>query len=205
MVTSFLGQIEKKYSDVIDDKGKQYIHFAVDGAKRMRQIILDLLEFSRLGRIEDTESFIDLNDVVREVILLCQKQIKETKAIVRFKNLPSLVSFRTPLRQVFQNLLSNSVKYHIKGKPPEVNISAEETETHWQFAISDNGIGIEAEYFKTIFVIFQRLHNKDEYSGTGIGLAVCKKIIETLGGKIWIESEEGKGSTFYFTIKKLVN
>jgi len=202
MVTGFLGQIEKKYGDVIDDKGKQYIHFAVDGAKRMRQIILDLLEFSRVGRIEDTENFIDLNDIVREVILLCQKQIKETKAIVRFEKLPSLVTYKTPLRQVFQNLISNSLKYHIKGIAPLINISAEENETHWQFAISDNGIGVEEEYFNKIFVIFQRLHNKDEYSGTGIGLAVCKKIIENLGGKIWLESEENKGSTFYFTIPK---
>lgn len=168
----------------------------------MRQIILDLLEFSRIGRIEDSENFIDLNDIVREVILLCQKQIKETKAIVRFENLPSLVTHKTPLRQVFQNLLSNSLKYHIKGIAPLINISAEENETHWQFAISDNGIGIEEEYFNKIFVIFQRLHNKDEYSGTGIGLAVCKKIIENLGGKIWVESEENKGSTFYFTIPK---
>jgi PAS domain S-box-containing protein len=202
MVTGFLGQIEKKYSDVIDDKGKRYIHFAMDGAKRMRQIILDLLEFSRVGRTEDVENYIDLIDTVREVILLCQKQIKETKAIVRFENLPSLVTHKTPLRQVFQNLISNSLKYHIKGITPLINISAEENETHWQFAISDNGIGIEEEYFNKIFVIFQRLHNKDEYSGTGIGLAVCKKIIENLGGKIWLASVPGKGTTFYFTLPK---
>ncbi|MEO7265311.1 MAG: PAS domain S-box protein [Ferruginibacter sp.] len=204
MITGFLGQIEKKYSDIIDDKGKQYIHFAVDGAKRMRQIILDLLEFSRVGRIEDMEDFIDLNDIAGEVILLCQKQIKETKAIVKFENLPSIVTYKTPLRLVFQNLLSNALKYHIKGETPVVNISAEERETHWQFAVSDNGIGIEEEFYDNIFVIFKRLHNKDEYSGTGIGLAVCKRIIENHGGKIWVESEEGKGSTFYFTIKKTI-
>ncbi len=202
MVTGFLGQIQNKYSDVIDDKGKQYIHFAVDGAKRMRQIILDLLEFSRIGRIEGTENNIDLNEIVQEVMVLCQKQIKETSAIVRFENLPSLVTHQTYLRQVFQNLVSNALKYHVKGRSPVINISAEERETHWQFAISDNGIGIEAEYFNKIFVIFQRLHNKDEYSGTGIGLAVCKKIIENLGGKIWLASEEDKGTTFYFTIPK---
>ncbi len=202
MVTGFLGQIENKYSDLIDDKGKQYIHFAMDGAKRMRQIILDLLEFSRIGRIEDTENLIDLNDIVREVIVLCQKQVTETKAIIRFENLPSLVTHQTSLRQVFQNLISNSLKYHTKGIAPLIIISAEETETHWQFAISDNGIGIEEEYFNKIFVIFQRLHNKDEYSGTGIGLAVCKKIIENLGGKVWLTSVPEKGTTFYFTIPK---
>ncbi len=202
MVTGFLAQLEKKYSDVIDDKGKQYIHFAVDGAKRMRQIILDLLEFSRTGRIEDAANNIDLNDIVREVILLCQTQVKETKATVRFENLPSLVTHHTSLRQVFQNLVSNALKYHVKGRLPVITISAEEHETHWQFAIGDNGIGIEADYFDKIFVIFQRLHNKDEYSGTGIGLAVCKKIIENLGGKIWLTSVPEKGTTFYFTIPK---
>ena len=202
MVTGFLGQIEKKYSNIIDDKGKQYIHFAVDGAQRMRQIILDLLEFSRVGKVEEKEENIDLNDTVREIIVLCQKQIKEVKAIIKFENLPLLRSSKTALRQVFQNLVSNALKYHKKDQPPVIDITAEETETHWQFAIIDNGIGIEEEYFNKIFIIFQRLHNKDEYTGTGIGLAVCKKIIENLGGKIWLESEENKGSRFYFTIPK---
>jgi len=202
MVTSFLGQIERKYSDVIDDKGKRFIHFAVDGAQRMRQIILDLLEFSRVGKLEEKEEHIDLNSVVKEVILLCQKQVKDTNATINYSNLPSLRLYKTPVRQVFQNLISNALKYHKQDQPLVINISAEETSMHWQFAISDNGIGIEEEYFNKIFVLFQRLHNKDEYSGTGIGLAVCKKIIENLGGKIWVESEEGQGSTFYFTIPK---
>ena len=202
MVTGFLGQIEKKYSDVIDDKGRQYIHFAVDGANRMRQIILDLIEFSRIGRIADTGSFIDSADIVRDVISLCKKQIQETKAVVNFENLPSLVTYPTSLRQVFQNLVSNALKYHVKGRRPLIEISATSMETHWQFAIADNGIGIEEEYFNKIFVIFQRLHNKNAYSGTGIGLAVCKKIIEHLGGTIWLTSRPGEGTTFYFTILK---
>ncbi len=205
MVTGFLGQIEKKYSDIIDDKGKQYIHFATDGAKRMRQIILDLLEFSRVGKVEEKEENIDLNKVVREVIILSQKRIKETKAIIKFENLPLLLASKSALRQVFQNLISNALKYHKKDQPPVINISAEEFLTHWQLAISDNGIGIEEEYFNKIFIIFQRLHNTDEYTGTGIGLAVCKKIIENFGGKIWLASEENKGSTFYFTIPKTKN
>jgi light-regulated signal transduction histidine kinase (bacteriophytochrome) len=168
----------------------------------MRQIILDLLEFSRVGKVEEKVENIDLNDIVRGVIVLCQKQITEAKAIIKFENLPLLVASKTALRQVIQNLISNALKYHKKDQPPAINITAEETETHWQFAIIDNGIGIEEEYFNKIFIIFQRLHNKDEYTGTGIGLAVCKKTIENLGGKIWLESEENKGSTFYFTIPK---
>ncbi len=202
MVNAFLGLIEKRYSDKLDNKGRQYISFASDGAKRMRQIILDLLEFSRIGKTEDSKEVINVNELLKEVLVLSQKQIKESRAIVNFENLPSVVSYKTPLRQVFQNLVNNSLKYHVQGTSPVVNISAEESESEWQFAINDNGIGIKSEYFKTIFVIFQRLHNKDQYSGTGIGLAVCKKIIENLGGTIWVESEEGKGSTFYFTIKK---
>ncbi|MEJ7692643.1 PAS domain S-box protein [Daejeonella sp.] len=202
MVTGFLGQLEQNYSDVLDARGKKYIHFAADGAKRMRQIILDLLEFSRVGKVEDEESDIDLNEIVREIILLCQSQIDETNAIIKFEKLPTLITYKTPLRQVFQNLISNALKYHKKDRTPAITISAEESEAFWQFAVSDNGIGIEEEYFNNIFVIFQRLHNKDEYSGTGIGLAVCKKIILNLGGKIWVESEEDKGSTFYFTIPK---
>ena len=202
MITGFLAKIEKKYSDIIDDKGKQYIHFAVDGAQRMRRIIMDLLEFSRIGKTEDVEIHTDLNELVQEVMVLYQKQIKETKAHINFKKLPTLITELASLRQVFQNLISNALKYHVKGKPPVINISAEETETHWQFTISDNGIGIEAEYFDRIFVLFQRLHNKDEYSGTGIGLAVCKKIIENLGGKLWLTSVPENGTTFYFTILK---
>lgn len=202
MVTGFLGQIEKKYSDIIDDRGKQYIHFAVDGAKRMRQIILDLLEYSRIGRGQEKEEIIDLNEIVQSVVLLCQKQINETKTIISFENLPSIKSYRTPLRQLFQNLLSNAIKYGKKEVAPLIKISAEERETHWQFSINDNGIGIEEEYFNKIFVIFQRLHNKDEYSGTGLGLAICKKITDNLGGKIWLQSKEGEGSTFYFSIPK---
>lgn len=203
MVTSFLGLIEKKYQDQIDEKGKLYIHHAVDGAKRMRQIILDLLEFSKVGKTAAAEDYIDLNELMQEVILLSKKQLGLTKATIEFENLPSLVTYKTPVRQVFQNLIGNALKYYKKGVPPLIHIAALETETSWQFSIKDNGIGIAEEHFDKIFMIFQRLHNKDEYSGTGIGLAVCKKTIENLGGKIWLESEKHKGSTFYFTLPKL--
>ncbi len=202
MVTGFLSQIEKKYGQVIDDKGKQYIHFAVDGAKRMRQIILDLLEFSRVGREEGGLEEVDLNKVVNGILALYRRQIEEQNAKITSDDLPVLQTLRVPVRQVFQNLISNGLKYQKHGVSPLINISCEEIKGYWRFSVKDNGIGIEAEYFDKIFIIFQRLHNKDEYSGTGMGLAVTKKIIENLGGSIWVKSEEGKGSTFYFTILK---
>ncbi len=203
MVTSFLTQLEKKYGEAIDSKGKQYIYFAVDGAKRMRQIILDLLEFSRVGRTVNKREAVDLNELVEEVEGLYRKQIEESGATIEMVPLPVLMSYRAPVRQVFQNLISNGLKYQPPGNRPVIRITFDETDTHWSFSISDNGIGIDGEYFDRIFIIFQRLHNKDEYSGTGMGLAVTRKIIETLGGTIWVESEPGKGSTFSFTISKI--
>jgi light-regulated signal transduction histidine kinase (bacteriophytochrome) len=202
MVTSFLTQIEKKYGDTIGDKGKQYIHFAVDGAKRMRHIILDLLEFSKVGRLEEKAEKVDLNEVIKEIISLYKKQIEETQAIIHFDNLPSLQTNKTPFRQVFQNLLSNALKYHKKGAAPLIIVSSKETSADWQFEVKDNGIGINPEYFEKIFIIFQQLHNKDQYPGTGMGLAICKKIVQNLGGKMWVESNENSGSIFYFTIPK---
>lgn len=202
MVTGFLGQIEKKYGSIIGAKGKEYIHYAVDGAKRMRQMILDLLEFSKVGGIEEKEEFVDLNEVVAEITLLSKERINETHAIINVAPLPSLRTNKAPIRHLFFNLVSNALKYQKGQQPAIIDISAEQTSTHWQFTIKDNGIGIEQQYFDKIFILFQRLHNKDEYSGTGIGLSVCKKIIENMGGKIWVESEWGKGSTFYFTIPK---
>jgi light-regulated signal transduction histidine kinase (bacteriophytochrome) len=203
MVTSFLTQIERKYSNIIDEKGKKYIYFAVDGAKRMRQIILDLLEFSRIGKAEDKVETVDLNELMNETLTLYSQKIKEKNAAISFQHLPAIKASRSSMRQVFQNLVSNCLKYsNNTGLTPEIKITAVTVGQDWQFAVSDNGIGIDPTYFDKIFIIFQRLHNKDEYSGTGIGLAVTKKIIENLGGKIWVESEEGKGSTFYFTINK---
>ncbi len=202
MVTGFLTQLERKYSASIDDTGKKYINFAVDGAKRMRQIILDLLEFSRLGRKEGHKENLDLNHLIAEIKILLQKNITEKKAIITSDELPSIHAYKTPILQVFQNLIGNALKYSKSGVQVKIQISVTELKDHWQFSISDNGIGIGKEYFDRIFVIFQRLHNKDEFSGTGIGLAITKKVIENHEGKIWLTSEEEKGSTFYFTIKK---
>lgn len=202
MVTSFLTQLEKKYGEVLDEKGLLYIDFAVDGAKRMRQIILDLLEFSRVGRTEDKLEAVDINDVLDDVKHLYRKKISDKKVNIIAETLPVIEAPKSPIRQVFQNLISNAIKYSKEGVSPEINIKYKETEDFWEFTIQDNGIGIEQEYFDRIFVIFQRLHRREEYSGTGMGLAVTKKIIENLGGKIWLESREEEGTTFHFTISK---
>ena len=204
MITSFLGQIEKRYGEALDERGKQYIYFAVDGAKRMRQIILDLLEYSRVGRASGNIENIDLNELIAEIKILYRKQIDENHAEIKFGNLPMLRGFTSPLRQVFLNLISNALKYQPGGQKAILNIEAAESENYWQFCVSDNGIGIEAEYFDKIFIIFQRLHSREEYSGTGMGLAITRKIVESFGGKIWLESEEGKGTSFYFTSPKIM-
>ncbi|HSP12678.1 MAG TPA: PAS domain S-box protein [Salegentibacter sp.] len=202
MVTSFLTQLEKKYTDKLDDKAHTYINFAVDGAKRMRSIILDLLEFSRVGRSEDKQENIDVNEIIEELKTLYRKEIKDSGAVIKTGNLPEIVAPKAPIRQVFQNLISNSIKYRKVSMPPEIEINAEESGKFFVFSIKDNGIGIDSEYFERIFIIFQRLHQREKYSGTGMGLAVTKKIIENLGGKIWLESREGEGSIFYFSILK---
>jgi light-regulated signal transduction histidine kinase (bacteriophytochrome) len=202
MITSFLTQLELKYGEQLDERARKYIHFAVDGARRMRQIILDLLEFSRVGRIEEEPEIIDLNQLVAEVCTLQSKRLREKNAEVNFSDLPEIQGYRTPLIQVFQNLISNAVKYSKESIAPVVNITSRESAAYWEFSVQDNGIGMEADHFDKIFVIFQRLHTKDKFSGSGIGLAIVKKIIENLGGKIWVESELGNGTTFFFTLKK---
>lgn len=202
MITGFLSLLEKNYGTSIDENGKKYIHFAVDGAKRMKQIIFDILEFSKVGRMDGTKKQVNLQSVVNEIKLLYRKSIKEKMAIITVSKLPVLFAYEAILRQVFQNIIGNALKYTKSDTPPQIKITATEQKGFWLFSVKDNGIGIEKEYFDRIFIIFQRLHNQNQFSGTGIGLAITKKIIENLGGKIWLESEPGKGSTFYFTIKK---
>ena len=202
MVTSFLSLLEKRYENILDEKGKKYISFATDGAKRMRQLILDLLEFSRVGRTDSNIETVDFNKLVNEILALFGKNIEDTKAVIKFENLPTFPINKTPVRQVLQNLIGNGLKYHIPGVSPVITISCDESETDYEFVVKDNGIGIASEYFDQIFAIFKRLHNRDEYPGTGIGLAITKKIVEHLGGKIWVNSKAGEGSAFYFTIPK---
>lgn len=202
MITSFLSLLEIKYGSLLDDKAKNYIGFAVDGARRMRQLILDLLEYSRSGKIYASAENIDLNNLLGEISSLIKKKIAEKNARITFNNLPTLKVFKAPLQQVLLNLIENGIKYSYPDRSPILEISAYENQSEWVISVADNGIGINEEYFDKIFVIFQRLHRKEDYKGTGIGLSIVKKQVESWEGRIWLESMEGVGSTFFFTIPK---
>ena len=202
MVTSFLTLLESKYEGIIDEQGKKYIHFAVEGAKRMRKLILDLLAYAKTSNIETTSLETNTEALVKDIEILLSQKISESKAIIKYNQLPVIRTDEVILRQVFQNLIGNGLKYHDKNVVPEIIISYEEKPDSWLFMVKDNGIGINEMYFNQIFIVFKRLHDKNEYSGTGMGLAITKKMVESLGGKIWVESEIGKGSVFYFTVLK---
>jgi len=171
----------------------------------MRKIILDLLEYSVAGKKSYETELININELLYESVQLNRKAIEEKNATIEWGDLPIIKGSTTSLQQVFQNLIGNALKYQKPDIRPVITINASETKTHWQFCIADNGIGIDSRFFDKIFIVFQRLHNKDEYSGTGLGLAICKKIVENHGGKIWVESDLEKGSKFYFTIAKQLN
>ncbi len=203
MISGFMQQLDKRYGQDLDENGRKFIHYAVDGANRMRQIILDLLEFSRAGRTDEKTETIVLQYLLEDIKILFAKAISDKNAQIEIGEMPQIQGSISPIRQVFHNLIGNAVKYSIKDKPVRINIECTDKDTYWQFSIQDNGIGIPAEFLDKIFVIFQRLHTREEYEGTGIGLAITKKIVETMGGKIWVESEPNHGSTFYFTLPKI--
>lgn len=202
MITGFLTMLEKKYGPQLDSKANQYIYYAVDGAKRMRGIILDLLEYSRVGRMNTTLELVNPELLILELKQLLQNQIEEKGAIIITNPLPRIATYKIPLQQVLQNLVSNAIKYSHPDRKPEIILSATDQQSHWQFSVKDNGIGIDPDAHDKIFVIFQRLNYTPEISGSGMGLAIAKKIVEWQGGKIWVESEPGEGSTFYFTLPK---
>lgn len=200
MISSFLTQLERKYKDQLDDKARQYIHFAVDGASRMRQIILDLLDYSRVGRFLHEAEPVSLAELVDEYRVMRARLIREKRADIRTEGLPTVTTHRAPLAQILNNLIDNALKYAKEGVPPDVLVKGERVHDVWSISVHDNGIGIEPEYFDKIFVIFQRLHDKQSYGGTGMGLSIVKKIVENLGGAISVESVPGEGSTFTFTL-----
>ena len=202
MVNSYLGLLKKNYDPLLDEKGKKYISYAANGATRMRQIITDLLEFSRVGKTINVPENIHLNKLVNEVLQLFKKEMNEKKLLIDVGNLPTIHCPSSPIRQVFQNLLSNALKYCKPNCKPTISIRSTELKDYWQISVTDNGIGIDEQFHQAIFQIFHRLHSRDEYPGTGMGLAITKKIIENLGGTIWVESELGKGASFHFTVKK---
>jgi len=203
MVSSFLKLLEKKYKGQLDDTANKYIHFAVDGADRMKKLILNLLEYSRVGSSDYVIADTDMNEVMDDVLHTFKSALKELDATVTVvSSLPVLPNTRKlQMGQLMQNLVGNALKYHGDAKPI-ITIDVIENESEWVFTVKDNGIGIDQQYSEKIFIIFQRLHNQDEYSGTGVGLSVCKKIVEKHGGKIWVDSSPGEGSTFFFTYPK---
>ncbi|MBS4065100.1 MAG: PAS domain S-box protein [Chitinophagaceae bacterium] len=203
MVSSFLQLLEKKYKGHIDETANKYIHFAVDGAERMKKLIHDLLEYSRAGRSNEEIGDTDMNLVVQEVLETYQTEIQQRNIKVVVDPLPFLPGTqRIQMVQLLQNIIGNAFKYN-NSSSPIIEIKSEESETDWQIEVKDNGLGFDTKYSDKIFMIFQRLHNRNEYSGTGIGLAICKKIMELHGGKIHVDSEPGTGSTFYLTFPKI--
>ncbi len=202
MISSFMEQLKRKYATELDYKAHQYIHYAMDGAKRMKKIIMDLLDYSRAGRLSGEMEQLSLEEIIREYLYLRNQLFSEKQATLHFDCLPQVRAYKVPVIQTLHSLLDNAVKYSKPDQPPEIWVTAEEQETGWVIAVKDNGIGIPYQFFDKIFVIFQRLHNRDQYEGTGIGLAMVKKHVESWGGRIWVESEPGSGSTFYFTINR---
>ena len=203
MVTGFLDLFEKKYRDLVDVEGKMYIDYAVNGTNKMKSIIKDLLEYARMGRTKDSIEEFELEDLLANVTSLLSGKIAEKQAEIVLKTPITIRTWRSPLNQVLMNLLDNSIKYSKRDIPPRIEIEVVQELNNWHFKVSDNGIGIDEKYFPKIFVIFQRLHSNNEYSGSGIGLAVIKKIIDNLGGKIWLTSTIGDGSCFHFLLPKI--
>lgn len=203
MVRSFLQLLKKRTEGKLDEQSQQFIDFAVDGSERMKQLITDLLEYSRIGAVEERFEPVDMNAVVRQTLEILNEPITSAGATFEVKTLPTITGVKTQVGQLMQNLITNALKYRREVRP-FITIAGMEEPFHWKFSVSDNGIGIDPRFFEKIFVIFQRLNNEGAYRGTGIGLAICKKIIEGHGGRIWVESVPGAGSTFHFTIAKRV-
>src|SRR6266571_5329072 len=199
MVSSYTQLLERRYGDKLDDKAREFIGYAVDGAVRMQRLINDLLEFSRVSTRGKALQPVDVTRVLGTVRANLSVAIQDAGALVTNDALPTVMADETQLVQLLQNLIGNAIKFRGRERP-HVHVGAQATATEWVFAVRDNGIGIAPEYFERIFVIFQRLHARDEYPGTGIGLAVCRRILDRHGGRIWVESEPGRGSTFYFAL-----
>lgn len=202
MISSYTQLLDKKLTGSLDKDAEEYMDFVLEGSQRMSSLINDLLDYSRVGRSNDVKEVVNINEILAKVLSNLQAQITETNAFVTYDSMPVIHGVFSQLLQLFQNLIANALKFHKEDENPAVSIACEEKSDEYLFSIKDNGVGIPNEYKERVFVIFQRLHNREKYSGTGIGLAICKKIVEFHGGQIWFESEVDRGTTFYFTLKK---
>jgi light-regulated signal transduction histidine kinase (bacteriophytochrome) len=198
-VGGFVKLLEKRYKGKLDAKADEFIEYTVDGVKRMQVLIKDLLEYSQVGIKDRTFKPTNCSVALEQAIYNLHVSIEESGTELTYDLLPTIMANASQLSRLFQNLISNAIKFRSK-KPLKIHISAENRGNEWVFSVRDNGIGIDPEFANRIFDIFQRLHTREEYPGTGIGLTNCKRIVEHHGGKIWVESELGKGSIFYFTI-----
>jgi len=198
-VKSFTELLQEDYKGKLDENAEKYVQFISQGANRMSALIDGLLQYSRLNRDKEM-TIVDCNALIKAVLDDLSTSVTETHAILDIGELPKLKGYETDLRLLFQNLLTNAIKFRKKDTVPHIKISAIKQDVYWMFSFQDNGIGIAKRNQEKIFAIFQRLHSKSDYEGTGIGLAHCQKIVDLHGGKISVESELGKGSTFYFSI-----
>lgn len=200
MVASYVQLLAKRYKGQLDQDADDFIHYAVDGSQRMQNLINDLLAFSRVTTKGKELKSIDLEVVLQHVLANLQTAIQESEALVTHDPLPTLLADPTQMAQLLQNLIGNALKFRDVDRKPIIHVGLEERDEEWLFSVRDNGIGFDPKYRDRIFLIFQRLHNKSKYPGTGIGLSICKKIIEQHGGKIWVKSKVGQSTTFYFTL-----
>lgn len=200
MISGFLELLKMKYYGKLDEKANTYISYAVDGANRMRMLILDLSEYSRINKITDDPVLLNPKKILEDLQLTFQNEIQTKKAEITTENLRPFFGYPSFFSVLLQNLIANALKYSDPSRPPKIQFSMTEREKDYLFELTDNGVGIEAEYFDKIFILFQRLHKKSSGKGTGMGLAIVKKITDMLGGEIWVSSEVGKGSTFTFTL-----
>jgi len=199
MISSYTQLLASRYQGRLDADAEEFINYIVDGTKRMQRLIRDLLAYSRVTTQGQKFEEVDVNTVFGQVLTDLDFRIRETQAIITYDSLPMVKADATQLGQLFLNILGNALKYHGEATP-EIHVGVEHQGLEWVFSIRDNGIGIAPEHYERIFMIFQRLHARNEYSGTGIGLAICKKIVERRGGRIWVSSTLNEGSTFFFTI-----
>ncbi len=200
MVGSYMGLLSHRYQSQLDDSANKYIQFAIDGANRMQALILDLLTYSRVGTQAVRKQSIPLEQVVQKALQNLQVAISESDAAIEYTGLPDVQADETKLIQVVQNLVGNAVKFRSPERPPKLTISSRLSGREWLITIADNGIGFDPKYTDRIFQVFQRLHAVGRYPGNGIGLAVCRRIIEHHGGRLWAESQEGEGAKFFFTL-----